>query len=497
MAEAVPAALRVVVRCGGGKRHGRARGSRRIAVKVVSAPVRSVIRSATLVSAWPKSQTTIRFPREGACDMRAWTVPDGLQCRTCVCDLGVHAADRAALVRRPIRNDRRQLRAQVRGRQGVADTGRSHPVSVLRDEAEIGNLPEPALQILGTPAAVYVHPISRIRGEALERALHFRIDFQKLFHGLKVCQRPLVVEHEEALGASLIERFDVSKLKVYCSVALPGGLGRAFQLPHQPVRPCAAGVRRGVLQQLVVEDLLCGGRHGDGVVYGPRHLFRVVRVHDDGALQARRTAGELAVHEDALLPILLAQDEFHRPEVDPFSQARDERHVGNRVQGNELRLIQRPPNVSHGAVVGAAKLSVQGAHELIQLLVQVTVHQGRRRVQDEVQRGVLPMLREHLQQRLERHELLGNPAALVQLVDADDDFSSDLPRKEIPSQRILVCPAFQLGLQVPKPSLDLFRRRIEVVGVDAEGTDAQADEAPFVGEAAGRRLQAQHVRARG
>ena len=116
----------------------------------------------------------------------------------------------------------------------------------------------------------------------------------------------------------------------------------------------------------MVAQPLAHGRHPGGGVgrIGPQRLqqgalesVEIVRVHQVRLRQLGGGAGELAEQQSARL-VGAGGDELLRDQVHAVAQRGDRQHVGDAVEGGELRPVEGAGQVVHGHRADPAELAV-------------------------------------------------------------------------------------------------------------------------------------------
>ncbi|TKW53368.1 hypothetical protein CTA1_7662 [Colletotrichum tanaceti] len=340
-----------------------------------------------------------------------------------------------------------------------------HEAAVLGAEADAGDVAEVLLQKLLVAARDDPDGISLVAGEGLERLQ----DALRGYGGAGLAddggEGAVVVEHEEALAGVAVRLEHEGAVEQGGGVGVLLGAEDVDVLADKVVDP-ALDVARG---DVVVEARLHGhallGGHGEGVVDLDGDAREVPGVDVDGVLEGAGGAAELG-QDEGPVALALADDVLHARRVHAVADRGDEANVGGAQQGKVLVLAEVLGVVLDGGEAEAAVHAVDAHDELVDargdaaLGVVVLLLLDARGRRDLDQHDLLAPVGVHFEEALKGLQLLGDAADRVEAVAADNDLLAAVELLEgVVLFRDGVGPGVHLAL----------------VGVDADGEDADLD----------------------
>ncbi|GJC91258.1 hypothetical protein ColKHC_00084 [Colletotrichum higginsianum] len=340
-----------------------------------------------------------------------------------------------------------------------------HEAAVLGAEADAGDVAEVLLQELLVAARDDPDGVPLVAGEGLERLQNALRGHGGAGLADDGGEGAVVVEHEEALAGVAVRLEHEGAVQKGRGVGVLLGAEDVDVLADKVVDP-ALDVARG---DVVVEARLHGhallGGHGEGVVDLDGDAREVPGVDVDGVLEGASGAAELG-QDEGPVALALADDVLHARRVHAVADRGDEANVGGAQQGKVLVLAQVLGVVLDGGEAEAAVHAVDAHDELVDargdaaLGVVVLLLLDARGRRDLDQHHLLAPVGVHFEEALKGLQLLGDAADRVEAVATDNDLLAGVELLEgVVLFRDGVGPGVHLAL----------------VGVDADGEDADLD----------------------
>ncbi|GKT50494.1 uncharacterized protein ColSpa_10675 [Colletotrichum spaethianum] len=347
----------------------------------------------------------------------------------------------------------------------LVGAGVLHEAAVLGAEAQAGDVAEVLLQKLLVAARDDPDGVPLVAGEGLEGLQ----DALRGDGGAGLAddggEGAVVVEHEEALAGVAVGLEHEGAVEQGRGVDVLLGAEDVDVLADKVVDP-ALDVAGG---DVVVEARLHGhalvGGHGEGVVDLDGDAAQVPGVDVDGVLEAAGGAAELGQDEGAVA-LALADDVLHARRVHAVADRGDEANVGGAQQGEVLVLAEVLGVVLDGGEAEAAVHAVDAHDELVDaggdaalgVVVLLLLDAGGGGDLD--QHDLFAPVGVHFEEALKGLQLLGDAADGVEAVAADNDL---LALVQLLEGVVLFGDGVGPGVH------------LALVGVDADGEDADLD----------------------